>query len=959
MARVVSFKEVGYSKERHQAQEKKFDAQPQCPDPADDPSFRKALDIVYARNRRSLVAPVTSSFELVGNAAAGFPYSHMGMPTKGEAIKSELHVRLTRTQATPVALSCPKGSEALADEDLETGKLRTVALAPAYFVCCQKYFFDAQNQAMKANHHHTWGKYGWVKQFGGFNTLFSRLRRFTMVADSDVSGWDRLIFLLWCYELRLRGIFEYYGLEYSGAFAINALFGDDDPLFLASFAKMKPPFSLHFLKWVVFESIFPVQSLHNGLIVRRPTGNNSGNNDTTTDNTLAHEIIATHGSIRALSEFEDIDLVPMPLEEATSVLLDWFEFFLFGDDNANGNNLSWTEEQYSQFWMSHYLLYGLTLKKKAVHCLKKPKGSPFSGISFLGSTAIYENGHFVPYPRIGKSMYSLCCVMRGKEDTLDLITAKLEALWDIISPCSKYAPFREAMHHFALHLRPLLQNEVDHDLYAHRIRFALVDKVNWCAYQGYEAFGNFSNFCSQEVGGIKSLRMNATDIPLGKAPRRVRGIINNLLNSKQLTPEGLKWLITATDPFHDEPLACDGFPDLTTSSVLTQTVQLTASIARPVSVPSTDLWDCEIFFNPVSPPLSFSTPGTGLGGANASLYQVGITSTGLTAIASPRVIYSGVNVLTGPNGIDFMTSGSLGIFPDPRLAFPQTYASGYFRLIATGFEVVNTTAELYKGGSVTVFKSPSYSQPMNTYSNAGPDPPSCYTQAAIMPPGTQSQCALFPSSRTWGAADGCYVVPSLNSTEVPFVTPLPSANAGLVSPVDVQTLTTGSGNRLGWFPPSPYLSQTAGMNSPFPFDVSGAFFSGLNPNSTLQVTVKYVVERIPSITEPNLLVLTRPPCPFDPMALELYTRVMASLPVGVKVGDNPDGEFWASILDALAAIAPVVGAALTPIAGPIAPALSAAASAGLKAGSNAARAAHQRKVEKKATYSTPSNNKKS
>jgi hypothetical protein len=149
------------------------------------------------------------------------------------------------------------------------------------------------------------------------------------------------------------------------------------------------------------------------------------------------------------------------------------------------------------------------------------------------------------------------------------------------------------------------------------------------------------------------------------------------------------------------------------------------------------------------------------------------------------------------------------------------------------------------------------------------------------------------------------------------------------------------------------------MNSPFPFDVSGAFFSGLNPNSTLQVTVKYVVERIPSITEPNLLVLTRPPCPFDPMALELYTRVMASLPVGVKVGDNPDGEFWASILDALAAIAPVVGAALTPIAGPIAPALSAAASAGLKAGSNAARAAHQRKVEKKATYSTPSNNKKS
>lgn len=964
MADFIATKEVGYSKLRHQAQEKKFDVKPVIPDPVSDVLFDAALDVVYLRNRRSLVAPITTSFELVSSSNPGFPYVHCGYPTKGDAVKSPLHTALLKLLATPIPLSCSKQGEALPVEDLAVGKLRTVALTPAYFVSAQKFFFDAQNQGMKLNHPHTWGKYGWVKQYGGFNRLFESLERYASLWELDVSGWDRSVSLLYTYELRLRGLFEYYGISYDGKWALNALFSDDtnpNPRFAASLAKKSPPFSLPLLKWVVFECIFPVQALHNGLVVRRPTGNNSGSNNTTTDNTLAHEIISTHGSLLALQE-EDLltDSALTPSFQgrlSLGQLIDaWFCFCLFGDDNMGGSMLDWSAEKFAQFWIEHYSRYGLVLKQKAVHFLRKPPGSPFSGISFLGSTGVYENGCYVPYPRLGKSLFSLCCVMRSKEDDLDLITAKIEALWDIIAPCQRLSKLRECLVEYARHIRSLLLGSDDHDRYIDRLMFALTDRLNWPLYMGYESNGNFYNFCSPEVGGINSFRMNNhNDIPLGKAPRKTRSLINSMLNTKQLTPEGLKWLIVATDPFHDEPVACDGFPDLTTSSVLTQTVQLTASIARPPSVPSTDNWDCEIFFNPVSPPIAFTVPGVGLPSSDSTLHQIGLTATGLTTIVSARTIYAGLNVLTGAVGVNFMTFPG-GIVADPRLSFPQAYASGYFRLIATGFEVVNTTAELYKGGSVTVFKSPTYPQPCTTQATSA-NPPSCFTTLATMPPGTQSECALFPSSRTWGASDGVYVVPSLNSTEVPFVTPLPTCNAGLVTPADVGTLTTGSGNRLCWLPLSPDGTQTAGMNSPFPFDISGAFFSGLNPNSTLQVTVKYVIERIPSITEPNLLVLTRPPCPFDPMALELYTRIMSMIPVGVKVSDNPDGEFWATILDALSAIAPVVGAAFTPLIGPAGPALGMAASAGLKAGGTAVRQKAQRKAEKKASYASPGNNK--
>lgn len=450
---------------------------------------------------------------------------------------------------------------------------------------------------------------------------------------------------------------------------------------------------------------------------------------------------------------------------------------------------------------------------------------------------------------------------------------------------------------------------------------------------------------------------NLHDIPLGKAPRRVRQMLNGLLASKQLTPEGLKWLVSATDPFHDEPIACEGYPDLTTSSVLTQTVQYTTSVSAPSTVQPGQPFDVHVFFNPVTPPLGFTPPGAGLSSTDSRLLQYGVTSTGQVIPTSSVWLYSGVNAVACPAGTNIFTAPG-GQVPTPSIAFQQTFASGNFRLIACGFEVVNTTAELYKGGSVTVYRSPSYHQLANLYSGPPTSTISVASKLTMMPPGTQAEATLFPTSRTWGASEGAYVVCTLNSDEIPFVSSLPNHQAGLITNSDVASLTTGTGNRLAYLPapPDPSTGRTAGMNSIFPFDVSGAIFTGLNPNSTLQVTVRYVVERIPSTTEPNLLVLTRPPCPYDPLALEIYSRVIAMIAPGVKVSDNPDGEFWASVLDVIGDVLPALGVALTPVLGPVATVLGAAGSAASKSGAATVRNNAQKKKMEANSRASPANN---
>jgi hypothetical protein len=100
---------------------------------------------------------------------------------------------------------------------------------------------------------------------------------------------------------------------------------------------------------------------------------------------------------------------------------------------------------------------------------------------------------------------------------------------------------------------------------------------------------------------------------------------------------------------------------------------------------------------------------------------------------------------------------------------------------------------------------------------------------------------------------------------------------------------------------------------PVPYDVSGAVFTGHTQQQSYQITTKYLIEKIPSVADSNLVVLTQPATPHDPVALEMYARATSILPGACPVDMNPFGEWFETLMDVLGQVAPALGGALTPL----------------------------------------------
>jgi len=120
--------------------------------------------------------------------------------------------------------------------------------------------------------------------------------------------------------------------------------------------------------------------------------------------------------------------------------------------------------------------------------------------------------------------------------------------------------------------------------------------------------------------------------------------------------------------------------------------------------------------------------------------------------------------------------------------------------------------------------------------------------------------------------------------------------------------------------PTPTLSFTNFYNSLqsdslLPFDVSGAYFAGLSNQTSLTITVRWYIERCPTIDEIDLVVLATPSPTYDPDALRVYSDAMHAIPPGVPVGMNPAGEFFRQIVSNIRRLAPKVGRVVQEVAG--------------------------------------------
>jgi len=436
-----------------------------------------------------------------------------------------------------------------------------------------------------------------------------------------------------------------------------------------------------------------------------------------------------------------------------------------------------------------------------------------------------------------------------------------------------------------------------------------------------------------------------------RVPRKAKAVLDRLVGSRAMTQEGMEWLICATDPFHDDRIRCPGYPDMSTVNSVVQTFTNTVSYQAPNG--QTAPWDLHVGFIPASTPMGIAnanSPGT-------ASFKPWLCSYGGTLVNKESGVvslYPGYNAIVEPtSGADWSTNGDA--VNNGALAIPAKYCSGHYRLIGGGIEAVNTTADLYKGGSLTAYRSPSDTQrnvvtfqqqvagtttttttvttPVSSakpllrresqkdFDTSTVTINSAYPVSTINSlPGTQAKAALFTDSRTWSAEDGCYSIINQSDLENPYLflaggeVLINYANSSSNFQTAQAAGTLGTVWLSNWYEGSNTLSlfgQSACQT--FPFSQCGFVMAGLNPNSTIQLTQRLYFERIPSLDEPDLLSMCQVPPAHDAVAMEIYSRCLGAMPVAVPQNENPLGEWFNSVLDTIKTVAPKLGGIITGI----------------------------------------------
>jgi len=388
-----------------------------------------------------------------------------------------------------------------------------------------------------------------------------------------------------------------------------------------------------------------------------------------------------------------------------------------------------------------------------------------------------------------------------------------------------------------------------------------------------------------------------------------RNLLDKLIQNDVLTKDGRDWLIAALDPFHDEAFVAKGYPDINNSATIVQCIKQQLVLTVPTALEGQN-WDCHISLLPTLS-INAGNPGVRLVINNLAVpTTVGAAGSG-NYLGGCSVVSSAVGAQTW----DTLASPASTALTVNNLTVPANYAMGAFRIVGMGFEVTNTTAPLYRQGSVTVYRQPVHASKTTLfYTPIGiviePIP---YT-AIREPPATLAYALLYYGSRTWAAEDGCYVVARLNSIVnqlkmVGNLNPLYLGGDLVIS----SGWTVPNAMSPAQSYPLPGTVSTPQQDRVSPYDISGAYFSGLSPQTSLILNVRWYIERCPTVDETDLVVLATPsPC-YDEVALSIYSHAMCTMPIGVLVNQNPLGEWFHEVLSSIASALPYIGAAIMPV----------------------------------------------
>lgn len=383
-------------------------------------------------------------------------------------------------------------------------------------------------------------------------------------------------------------------------------------------------------------------------------------------------------------------------------------------------------------------------------------------------------------------------------------------------------------------------------------------------------------------------------------------------------------IIQSCDPFHDWTWSPQGLPDSLTGNSVVRVVKKTFQVENKSA--SGIPFDVHIFTLPVS-------YGFGQGGDRdyttvktsftpdfvCSLSDSGDITIPPVGASPTTIVYPIAPIVIAQCPVGGETFPSSAAFNATNLVVEtldfNEFLDGNTREISSAFEVHNVTNKLSVSGTVTVYRSPhSFQDCLPQVLNGTPRRAPYYVCPA--PPGRYTEALLLAGSKQWEAEWGCYIVetfdhdenrPQVMDSDSIFFSNSPSYGAQMFG--------------VGRHPRLVGSNQVFSRNKLCPRDISGAYFTGLDKDSQLTITVTKVFETFPSVRDP-LVTLARPSASYSPDFFALYKEIAAKLPPGVMVGENASGEWWQKLLGVVKDVAPAVGAAFGPLGGMIGNAVS-------------------------------------
>jgi len=406
---------------------------------------------------------------------------------------------------------------------------------------------------------------------------------------------------------------------------------------------------------------------------------------------------------------------------------------------------------------------------------------------------------------------------------------------------------------------------------------------------------------------------------------RAEKIMDNLERVGKISECGSTWLQNAMDPHPDIVRDYVGMPTGLNTPTVTVCKKFEFDIKKPAALAAGN-WTCHIFSLPFAIPQTFVT-------TSGTAWIVGSTLGNF--LPSPAVDATNfnlgfINVMAALDGADLGVFEALQTTLVRSISLDPNEFKGDFRIVGAGYEVCNTTSELYVQGMSTHYRAP---QTFEKESCGLCTAAGVYKFGGVsgvktnQPPSNAGQALNYPGSLQWKAKEGNY-------TTIPLV--------DIENPMDQQ-----SEGRMPYFflndgfniyykvPCSKPLATITGQSpwSALPTMLVktatvGSYYTGLSDQTTLTLKVNIYVERAPIISdasEATLVSVARAACPRDTFALALYSHAIRDMPVSTVFRNNGLGKWF---LDSMMKIADFAAPTLSLIPHPVAQ----AAAAGIKGG---------------------------